>query len=525
METKTYSTHTPVGELEKTSNGVRMSDVNTEHPEYKKKLSLWKTIEDCINGEADIKSEKEKYLPRPSAMSRDRDGNLAYTSYITRAHFPDFTSKFLSGLTGITKINPPKVKLPSDLEYLIDDCDGEGTPLEVFFFQSVGQSLRSGRQLVFVDVDQKNNRLKLVRYNAMELINWGVIDKVYNNRDADFFVLKEKVNSSDSIFSHEYEDQFRVISTSDALDNSGSKVFVSTVFDSDGNDIGESSVPTLFGVPFVGIPATIIGSTDITINPDQIPLMGVSSCALQMYMKDADLSNALFLTCNPTLCMSGVSQDENGGTANILVGSNVSITMEDSQARAYYTKTDASGLAEVRLSIRTYLEEAKHAGSALLSGDQKGVESGEALRIKAASTTASLSSVSQTVARGLEKVIRYMAEWTNSDPLKVSISVDTDYLDNMLTPEYINQLVKLFEASIISHETAIDKLKEGRFLDEDVNTDEEIKRVDEEKKEEEVRLAKIEAANMALSKVAEGEDPADAGISDTSREMDEDVEK
>ena len=52
------------------------------------------------------------------------------------------------------------------------------------------------------------------------------------------------------------------------------------------------------------------------------------------------------------------------------------------------------------------------------------------------------------------------------------------------------------------------------------------KELTKRKKKEEVRLAKIETANVALSKAAKDEiDPADAGISDTSREMDEDVEK
>ena len=520
MTTKTYSSHTPTGTLGTTVSAVRVADVGTQHPEYKKRLDLWETIEDCINGEVDIKSAKEKYLPRPSGMTNTKEGNAAYLSYITRAHFPDFTAKFLSGLTGVTKINPPKVSLPASMEYLLEDCDGLGTPLDVFFFQSVRMSLKAGRQLIFVDVDQVNNRLKLVRYSAIELINWGVVDRVYSDKDADFFVIKEKINNSTSIFGHDYVDQYRVLTTSKTLgvpnvDN----VFISVVFDENGSMIGGVTVPELMGKPYNGMPVVIIGSTDISIEPDQIPLLGVAKCALQMYMKDADLSNAMFLTCNPTLCMSGVSSDENGMSGgSILVGSNISITMEDPNARAYYTKTDASGLQEVRLSIQTYLEEAKHAGSALLSGDQKGVESGEALRIKAASTTASLSTTAQANARGFEKVLRYMAAWMNADPKAVSIKIDSDYLDNMLTPEYINQLVKLFEDKIISHKTALSRLVEGKFLDEDFDVEEEL---------ESVRKEKEEAFKEFMQKESfmQKTDPANEGISDTSRDMDKKAPK
>jgi hypothetical protein len=485
ITSKTYSQHTPTGTVG-VKGKARVEDVGTLHPDYKKVADSWQSIEDCINGESTVKSYGEKYLPRPSGMTRDINGNAAYDSYITRAHFPDFTSKFLSGLTGITKINPPKIKVPKSMEYLIEDCDGDGTPLDVFFFQSVRLSLKTGRHLIFVDVDQKKNRLKLVRYSAVELINWGVVKKVYNEKNADFFVLREQVNQSESIFSHDYKNQYRVLTTSDILGIEGitKRVFLSAVFDEDGVLDENIAIPELVGKRFEGLPVIVIGSTDLDIEPDQIPLLGVSKCALQMYMKDADLSNAMFLTCNPTLCMSGVSSDEGGMSGGeVLVGSNISITMEDPNARAYYTKTDASGLAEVRLSIKTYLEEAKHAGSALLSGDQKGVESGEALRIKAASTTASLSTVSQTTARGFEKALRYMAQWMNISENLVSVKVDSDYLDNMLTPEYINQLTKLFELNIISHESALTKLVEGQFLDEDFDIQKELKLVKKQKEE------------------------------------------
>lgn len=512
---KTYSQHTPVGETEN-NVGINVPDVGTEHPDYTRLSPLWQTIDDCIEGEASIKAKKEKYLPRPSAMTRDIKGNEAYTSYITRAHFPDFTSKFLSGLTGITKINPPRIKIPASMEYLIDDCDGNNTPLDVFFFQSVRLSLKFGRQLIFADVDKDKNRIKLVRYSATELINWGVVNRVYDGKDADFFVIREKINSSKSIFAHDYEDQFRVLTTTDVLNiDTNEKAFMSAVFDNKGNLAEPIAIPSLLGKNFNGLPIVVIGSTDIDIEPDQIPLLGVSLCALQMYMKDADLSNAMFLTCNPTLCMSGVQSDESGlsGTS-VLVGSNISIVMEDPNARAYYTKTDASGLQEVRLSIKTYLEEAKHAGSALLSGDQKGVESGEALRIKAASTTASLSTTSQATARGFEKAFKNIAEWMGENPDKVSISVDTDYLDNMLTPDYINQLNKLFENSIISHATALEKLKEGKFLDDDLDVEKEVEDI-KKKKEEEMKefMERQEKTN---------DDPAKNGTSDTSRSMDKD---
>lgn len=449
-------------------------NVSTKHPKYNNNLELWNLIEDCIFGEKTIKDAGEKYLPRPSGMANDLEGNKAYKNYITRAHFPDFTSKFLSGLTGVTKINPPKITLPDKLEYLKENADGDGTPLDVFFFQSIRLALKTGRQLIFVDVDQENNRLKLVRYNAKELVNWGNVKKTYNDKSADFYVLEEMINTSDDIFTHEYEEQYRVLTTLDILSESDS-YFTSVLCNKEG-DLIEEVTPSLTGKKFKGLPVVIIGSTDIGVEIDQIPLLGVSKCAIQIYMKDADLSNAMFLTCNPTLVISGVTAKEDE-SSEVLIGSNVSITLENPESKVYYTKTDSSGIAEVGKAKKTYLEEAKHAGSALLSNEQTGVESGEALRIKSASTSASLSTVSQSVARGFEKAIRYMAKWININEEEVNISVDTDYLDNMMTPDVVRELISLFEKNVITHETILNKLIEGKFLDEDFDVKKELKEI------------------------------------------------
>ena len=455
--------------------------VSTEHPEYTKRKSLWEKIDDCIAGEEQIKQKREKYLPRPSGMDNTKEGQLAYESYITRAHFPAFTEKLLSALTGITKINPPKIELPKGLDYLREDCDGDDTPLDIYFFQSVRQALKTGRQLLLPDIDQYNNRINLVRYYAEDVINWGVVNRVFNNKDCDFFVIKEYVHDSDDIFVHEYKEQYRVLTTADMLDKDSGNYFASILFDESQQIIeDEIRIPSLMGKSFEGLPVSIIGSTDLLVNPDSIPLLGVASCALQMYMKDADLSNAMFLTCNPTLCISGYINKQ-GETFHTLVGSNVAITLEDPQGKVYYPTTDSSALQEVRNAISMYMQEAQSMGSTLLNANTKNVESEGALKIKSASTTASLSSVTQTVARGFEKVIRDIAVWMGLDDQKVNIKVDNNYLDNILNNEDINTLMSLMMNDVISHETVLDKLKEGNYLLEGFDSNKEIEKINEKK--------------------------------------------
>jgi hypothetical protein len=214
-------------------------------------------------------------------------------------------------------------------------------------------------------------------------------------------------------------------------------------------------------------------------------------------MKDADLSNSMFLTCNPMLCLVGVTERQDG--FNTLVGSNVAISTENDKAQIYYTKTDASGLQEVRLAINMYLSEAQSMGSALLSDNPKGVESEGALRIKAASTTASLSTVAQTCARGFERAIRYMAEWYKLDVNSVNIEVDTNYLDNMMTNDDITSLVKLYINDVITHETTLDRLKQGNVLPEEFDINKEYDLINK-RKEEALKRIEEKELNTKMAK-------------------------
>ena len=96
---------------------------------------------------------------------------------------------------------------------------------------------------------------------------------------------------------------------------------------------------------------------------------------------------------------------------------------------AKYIAVPASGLGEMRQSLKSDIDAAALAGIAFLDvGNARG-ETGEALRIRVAARTTTISSVAQCAGKGLEQALRYCAEWVGEDPDEVSVKPTTDFAD------------------------------------------------------------------------------------------------
>jgi hypothetical protein len=61
--------------------------------------------------------------------------------------------------------------------------------------------------------------------------------------------------------------------------------------------------------------------------------------------------------------------------------------------------------------------------------DAGGPASGEALRIRVAARTTTLTQVAKTGAEGLERILRHAAEWVGADPEEVEVEPFTEFAD------------------------------------------------------------------------------------------------
>ena len=398
--------------------GYNKSEVSRMHPDYYLRLREWVRVRDCMKGEAVIKAKREIYLPRPGGMRGVYAS--AYDSYIDRAHFPLICAYALSSILGVVLTKLPKFNVPKQLEYILEDATRDGRTLNQLFVDVIIDIFQTGRVPLLIDIVPSLNQFRFVQYKAENFLNW-IENPNVDVRGLVLGVVQEPdVNYPMNLFNYESNQIYKVLHLDN--DKTNQPMFKISVFGENGSDACTTQiVPMYMGKPLQEIPLFIAGSINNSFEVQPIPMISVANCAVQIYRKEADLSNSEFLSCNPTLVVTGAIND---GTLPNVVGSSVMIVIPNEQGRVYYTTTDTAALTHVKDHIQDLYDEAIRHGAAILA-PHKGVEAAEALRIRMATQSASLYSVYLSAQTAITKALKLMCKWAGYDEDLVTVDAPT----------------------------------------------------------------------------------------------------
>jgi len=438
---------------------INAASANTIHPDYEKVKASWDKIRDCMDGEDVVKSKKELYLPRPSGMSGEYKD--AYKGYIERAHFPLIVSYALSGALGIVITKLPEFNIPKQLEYLHKTATKDGKSLQQLFLDVVIEIFQTGRVPLLVDLVAEKNEFRFVQYKAEDFINWKTA-VVADEKNLVLGVLQETKPSSDDMFSHETDDVYRVLS----LNTDGE--YESRLF-SDADELADTKVtPKYRGKTIDEIPLFLAGSINNSFDMQPIPLVSVANCSVQIYRKEADLANSEFLSCNPTLCLVGASNEDD--LPNV-VGSSVMIVIPNEQARIFYTQTDTAALQHVSSHIQSLYDEAIRHGVAILDA-RKGVEAAESLRIRQSTQSASIYSVYLAAMNAIKEGLLLMCKWASFDEEKIILDAPSSLTQGIPDSAILKEITEGYNAGVIPLNVIHRYLVYSGLLDQTVGFDE-----------------------------------------------------
>jgi len=443
------------------------SDYSIKHPDYVRMTRDWQRIRDCIAGESVIKGKEETYLPRPPGMSGIYKD--AYNDYIERAHFPQIAAYALQGALGVIITKLPEFNVPYQIKYIIEQATKDGSSIQQLFLDCIIEVLQTGKCVLAVDVTE-NHEFKFVKYPAEAFINWKE-SNTKSKKSMTLAVLKEAMPSSADILSHDTEDVYFVSYLNESGDYSV-KAF------SDAGNIAELSVtPKYTGKTLKQIPIFVAGSINNSLEAQPIPLLSVANCSVQIYRKEADLANSEYLSCNPTLCLVGTSNDE--ALPNV-VGSSVMIVLPDPAARVFYTVTDTAALDHVKNHIDSLYEEAIRHGVAILD-NRKGVEAAEALRIRQATQSASIYSVYLSVLNAIKSALMLICEWGGFNKKEVTIDAPSALTYGIPDSAVIREVITGFGNGVIPISVVHRYLIGSGLLDQKVSLDEYIAEIEKYK--------------------------------------------
>lgn len=438
-------------------------DPATVHPDLAEKLPEYQEVRDCRKGATAVKDRGEEYLPKPTGFKAQKDDGVAmYRAYIKRAQFPDLLSPTIGGMVGIVHRREAQIEGMDEgtpMAVLWERATPDGLPLETLHRRITEELLTVGRCELLPDAPIDGGEAPYIAlYSAESMINWS--------EDRDFFVFEEEYRIRNG-YEWTSDKRYRVLTLEEGK-------YVVRVVDKDGSPVDPKFAEGVFpsksgGGNLEEIPVVVIGSRDLGLEPDEIPLLGVARSALAIYRLDADYRHQLFMTGQETLVFSGMRAEDIPN----YVGAGVAVALEAPEAQASYVGPKGVGISAHKTAIDDERENAAAAGARVFDTQKRGAESGDALRIRSRASTATLVSVALASAAGLEKALRHCAVMMGQDPEQIVVTPNLDFVDSKLTPAEAKALVDVWMTGAISYETLYENLQKGEVASQERTAEEE----------------------------------------------------
>lgn len=424
---------------------MTVAALSNKNPYYINRELDWVMSRDAYGGERYIKEKMEQYLPPTQSMLLDgmafnQDGWRAYQAYRTRAVYHELVKPALMAMLGVMHRKGPTIELPAKLDGMRKRTTFNGESVDWLIQKINEQQMLMGRYGLLLDVASgapANALPYIVGYNAESIINWDS-SKVGDDkgvRQLQLVVLNESTFERRAGLAWVQMMRYRVLAIAGAvrdawpdINAADDKYVAAEVRHTQQLPGSEFSAPSLAGRDLNAIPFVFVGPRDLVPEPDMPVLMPLVRIALAIYRTEADYRQALYMQGQDTLVILG-QQATAEGAAKSTVGAFGAIELpKDGDAK--YIGADSGGIGELATAIQNDLKRAGQLGAQLLSERGNEAEAGNALAIRVASRTATLTTVAQAGATGLEQILKHAAVWVGADPEQVHVTPNLDFADD-----------------------------------------------------------------------------------------------
>jgi hypothetical protein len=462
---------------------------DSRHPLYKAFAPSWCLMRDAIEGEETIKAKGQAYLPMKSgivAMTDLAKQGMAYEAYKLRAEFPELVAPTIRGSVGTMLEKPAVIELPDALEPLREKATRDGMTLDALHRRICVELMSVGRYGVLPGIGQ-DGAPYLAGYVAEAITNWDEPDHV-----VDWLMLDESAPALDRD-TGEWDQVERYRECFVENGRYYSRVWTKTTsgWTSD-EPVGASGPPKGGRERPIGIlPFVFIDAADLSANPDDVPLYGLAKLAVRVYRMDADYTFALHMTSEPTPVAIGFDSPKdavkNGEAPTTLGSSKLWLLPKGGDAK--YLEFSGPGLEQQAKAIDASLQRAIIFGAQLFADNKKSAESGEAIKTRLGNQQATLRSIAQNSAAGLERALKNTALWVGADPDKVKVTPNLDFADHTLDAQEITAIVGGWQSGAYSWRSAFDRLQKGGVIPDDRTPEEELEMIDQDEVDHEDEAA------------------------------------
>lgn len=446
------------------------------HPDLLAMLPTYKLVADCYAGSEAVKGRTgfgsggrgngggqvdlrlSPYLPDPSpASERYETRTKRYDDYIERAVFYNVTKRTINAMTGAVFSKYPSMVL-GDLDVLEADADGAGKSLTQMSREAMTNCLKQGRGLLLADMPVNTDgvskaamsasgiRPVIAHYKSESVINWRY-RKVGGVLKPCLIVLAETYTAQDDGYEAKTARQLLVLRLNDN-DRAESEIFRKS--DNSGEWVSQGINPMTDhnGKPLDYIPAYSYGAVNNDLHPDDVPMADLAHLNIAHFRNSADYEEACFLTAQPTLTVSGLTEQwvsdvlDNG----VAIGSRSGILLpQGGSAQLLQMQSDGA-----------LFEAMSHKESQMVSIGAKLIQESSTAKTATeasadnADATSVLSSIANNVSDAFTKCIKACARYMGQDDKDLVFALNTQFDFVKLDPSAQAQMVANWQAGAIT---------------------------------------------------------------------------
>ena len=469
--------------------------VDSRNPQYEKCLKQWSLVRDCDEGSQAIKSRSKgsdgaltglagtAYLPPPNANDGSTDNKLRYRAYVERANFVNFTSHTKEGMIGMVFRKPSVVELDPNIEYMVENANGDGLSVDQMIKDAASEALMVGRYGLLVDypsaplgltnaeVQALNLRANILPYPAESIINWRTTN-VGGIKKLSLVVLQEPtLKPSEDGFEYEECMYHRVLK----LENG---VYVQNLYDENNEIINYAQGDTdgdgdedydvniyprkADGSLWDEIPFAFIGSINNDETVDKAPLYDIAEINISHYRNSADYEESSFLVGQPTPAFSGLTQSwvDQNMSGGVSFGSRSAILLPEN-GNAMLLQAGENQMPLKGMEIKE--DQMVKIGTRIIQ-DQSGIETAEAAKIRFAGQNSKLGSIILNVENSFIKCFEWAMEFMGGTQAP-SIKINKEFYESTIDPQVLMANIQLMDRGVIAKSDLRELMRKSNLLE------------------------------------------------------------
>ena len=473
-------------------------DPSVPDPAYWAQKLAWEPVRACLEGTAYLRANAARYLPQQPMELDD-----SWRGRVSRSVFSPYFQRVVRTAVCLV-LRKPVVLDGGDEGYWDEwraDCDRQGTDLDEFIRNQLYLSVAYGHCSWMVDFPD-NRQIKTLRdqYQAdlkpyfVEVDPWSIIGWRQDPRKdlgkLQQVRMKEVVSVPKGRFGNEYKQRVRVMEPDhwEVWERQDEGPVTWVMIEDGPISVGEIPLVTTYA----GKMGTLFSKP---------PMTEVAQLNLTHYQRHADLIQALHVAAQPLLILKG--WDDQSDPVGLSVNNALVMPPEGD---AKYVEPASSAFDAQRNELEALVEEMKTLGLAVLTQQKNSAESGLSKSLDRLDANSMLAVISKDLESTLQKAMDMAAAYAGVQA--PTVAIDRDYNVEPLEGQGITAINSIFTSGLIDQQTALELLKRGEILSDDMDVEEILANAETEQLQSiEQEMSKLEMQTEIAAKTAPQQAP------------------